>query len=124
VRPPPDKINAKKLAISVAVVGAVAVPLFTGSLARFARHPIYPAGDTVIAASTESSIDCAINSLNKKACDQAASDPFATEHYSASLDTRRALPLLRDIAIGLVLPAFAVLVVPLMWRRYFRWLTA
>jgi hypothetical protein len=35
-------VNTKRLALSLSVIGAIAVPVATGSLIRFARHPLHP----------------------------------------------------------------------------------
>ena len=123
-------VNAKRLALSLSVIGAIAVPSATGSLIRFARHPLYP--PIVQEEMSAADILCAavgiVKDANEARCTEARRDPTKNVrpvyHYSTSLDSERAFPMARDAAIGLFVPAFLVLIFPRIVRLYLQWLTS
>jgi len=44
--------------------------------------------------------------------------------YPASIDFFLAVRVVRDVALGAIVPAFVVLIFPRIARRYWRWLTS
>jgi hypothetical protein len=143
-RPLATKINTKRLLLSLGVAGAVAVPLWTRSLQRFIDQPTEMVGiwfkdssglwheepDEVFAAEIICYLSRDLNRPNKQsACDKAdqARDQFPPTRFAeappVALNRGRAILLARDVMLGLLVPAFLVLVVPRIARRYLRWLT-
>jgi hypothetical protein len=126
-RPAAARLNTKRLALSLSIAGAIVVPLWTGSLMHFITNPVTPAGvwyETVNKKTIDAQIICDL-SHKKDDCDKAdrlqeqLPKAYIEHPYSASLNLR---PLVGQIALGAVVPAFFVLIIPSIIRRYFRWL--
>ncbi len=141
---PGTNLDARRLTLSLSIVGAILAPLSTGSLGRFIRHPYTPGGvyyeETAPPPMTR----------EQRICDDRFEDWSATKSFPLLYPELKALPcdklleqlrpkkiahpfpanfkptafLARDIAIGSILPALFILVVPRIGRRYWRWLTS
>ena len=118
------KLNPRRVALSLGIVGVIVAPFYTGSLVRFAKHPFYPS-----TAQYEHPIDatdfaCLDDPSAKSNCVQVLSDLKNARIYPASLDATLLLSLLRDIGIGLFAPIFFLLVFPRVFGRYWHWLSS
>ena len=60
----------------------------------------------------------------ESACKAAFSAPKKAHSISASLDWDNLFALLRDVAIGLLVPALVVLFLPRVLGKYLRWLAS
>ncbi len=110
------KVNIKRLALSLSLFGVILVPLFTGSLARFIKHPVDPAGvwTEMVRDPRDTSFDAFLACYDFHKLDEGCYDSKHPQYYPdmsvshpypASL-SRFFLPLVRDIAFGLIVPAF------------------
>jgi hypothetical protein len=118
--PLPTKLNTKRVVLSLSIEGAILVPLSTGSLVRFVKHPFEY--EQEFEMPTEAAIKC-VMAHDVASCDKEKQENLAHPYYS-TLDMDRAIRVARDISLGLIVPAFLVLVFPRMIRRYLRWVTS
>jgi hypothetical protein len=126
----PAKLNLKRLAFSLGIVGAIIVPLGTGSLMRFIRHPM-SSGEYGMSREytwTDAFTACALNRSDAVSCKKAENEPENADvrriYYPPSLDIGLALAIVRDAAIGLFGVAVLVLVLPRALQKYWRWITS
>lgn len=121
-------INKKRLAVSLGLLGIVVVPATTGSLIKFVKHPIIPAGTSMEfdpRSITHDDIVCILKS-DAESCEKARNEqqyPMIETPYPASLNQRLFVPVLRDVLLGALVPAVFVFLLPSAVRRYLRWLT-
>lgn len=137
------KLNTRRLALSLSLAGAILVPICTGSLSRFIRHPVYPAwverqSDPLVPS--EEAMEEAAKCMAPRSPDCFLDHPQALRvprelkespprevkeldiPHPAALDDILAARLARDIILGALVPPFLVLVFPSIVRRYLRWL--
>lgn len=115
------RVNLKRLALSFAVVGMVAVPLWTGSAKRFDQYPGYLTHPD--AGFTCQEIQDAARDVLGGAPSSKRADLPPTPRPTFDVADRRTLSFARDVVAGFALPFLASFVVPAIARAYVRWVT-
>jgi hypothetical protein len=130
------RINLMRLALSLGIVGAVILPIRTGSIKRAEQGFIETAYDDdqsrLLDANNISAVDCMASPTlgsryltdgEKAIC--ARADALSGQHASHSVTYHASaiIPLISDILVGFVCPFLFVIFVPRIARAYWVWLT-
>jgi hypothetical protein len=112
----------------MSIVGALILPMWTGSLIRFIKHPVeeeYVFDHSNADESCDAAHYAGYPPSEYCAKLQHDSAPIGSYYATqATLDTERAIFVVRDLVIGLLVPTFLVLILPPIVRRYLCWLTS
>jgi hypothetical protein len=128
-------LNRKRFALSVAIIGAVVTPIWTGSLRKADRHSWVIEDDAKRYQQAHGlKLDACFlaqqfthhydDDNERKICEDSDSLRGQNEIVKEMFNPMGLVPLMRDIVLGFLAPLAFVFFVPPLARAYYQWITA
>ena len=122
------RINSRRLGLSLAVIGAIVVPVWTGSFSlssfRLWTHSFEDDHDRYLESRGINRYSCIISpSAEVEACKAARALAGQNVIESNNFAPESLVKLIRDLLLGFLVPLVIVLIAPRIAGGYWRWLT-
>lgn len=127
-------LNKRRFALSLAIVCAIGVPIYTGSAKQAYRQASIPIFEDdeyrYLAAHGMNPYTCMVGKSwgysdedQRKTCDEIKNLAGQNRIVRAEFNPKALLPLLRDVLLGLLAPFLLLFLIPPIGRLYWRWVS-